>query len=153
MALVVALAPAYSTYLFYTLKINGQSLHKQDTDKLLKKELRPWLWRKLNFQPHLVRKTKEGKGFTEAVVGRKIHNMYLPAMQVLPTLSNILNALQEDDTIQCSKSHLRKVLIELGLKWKEFQPQRKILTERPDIDNWRIISLIQIKCLSGGKML
>lgn len=70
--------------------------------------------------------------FTKASIRRKIHSMYI-AREVFPTLSNIRNALEEDNIVKCSKSHLRKVLIDLGLKWKTFRSQWKILIERPDV--------------------
>lgn len=90
------------------------------------------------------KKRIEVDDFTKACIRRKIHDVYVQKKE-FPTVSTLMLALEEADILQCGKTYLKGLLKELGFRWEKCASHRKILIERPEIVNWRIQYLKQIK--------
>jgi hypothetical protein len=52
-------------------------------------------------------------------------------------LKKILQDLEKDNILHCSKVFLQKNIRETEFKWKKFQSKRRLLVEKPDIAAWR----------------
>ncbi|KAG8275842.1 hypothetical protein J6590_077614 [Homalodisca vitripennis] len=62
-----------------------------------------------------------------------------------PTLKGILRAMKERIQYQGSVSSLRKIILDLGFKWKRAENNRKLLVEKSDIRNMRLNYLRNIQ--------
>ena len=71
-------------------------------------------------------------------------NMYR-IRKMLPTLENIRKELRDSIDFTGSKTTLRRILKEMGFKWKKCELNRNILMERTDIVSWRVSYLHKIK--------
>lgn len=67
--------------------------------------------------------------FDMCAIRNKIHEFYTVRRQ-LPTLKQLHQALKEDMNFPKSKSFLRKLVKQLGFRWKRCQSYRKVLIER-----------------------
>ncbi|XP_046391551.1 uncharacterized protein LOC124159685 [Ischnura elegans] len=89
--------------------------------------------------------------FAKCCIRRKVHEFYA-VRKTLPTVKNLLEALKEDGILDCQRTYLREILLELGFRWKSCQSKRKILIERPEIAAWREKYLRKIRsCREEGK--
>lgn len=68
--------------------------------------------------------------------------------KVVPTCQKLLPVLREKINFQWQESTLRRILKDMGFRWKHCQSGRKILIERENIVNWRCAYLREIKQLS-----
>ena len=84
--------------------------------------------------------------FDLGVLRRTFNAMYLEG-RILPTLSYIQTAMQEDIGYTGSKSILRKYMRQLGFTYKKSQTNRKLLMERGDVVLSRIRYLRKIRQL------
>ena len=75
------------------------------------------------------RKKLEMDDFTKASIRRKIHEMYVQT-KIFPTRATICQALKDSDILNCGKTYLNDILIDLGFKWEKCYSNRKI----PDTD-------------------
>ena len=87
---------------------------------------------------------KQVDEFDMCAIRNKIHEFYTVRRQ-LPTLKNLHHALKEDINFLGSRSHLRRVISQLGFKWKRTQSSRKVLIERYNIVDLRIEYLRKIE--------
>lgn len=74
--------------------------------------------------------------FDKRVIRDTIDNFYTVQKKV-PTAPKLLAAIKEKINFPWGVSTLRKLLKEMGFKWKRCGKVRKVLIERPDIVNWR----------------
>lgn len=74
--------------------------------------------------------------FDRGVIRRTIQNFYTVRKEV-PTLKSLLNVLKEEIQFPGKKEFLRKLLKEMGFRFKKCKNKRKILMERNDIVAWR----------------
>ena len=72
--------------------------------------------------------------------------------RILPTLSNIQTAMQEDIDYTGGKSILRKYMRQLGFTYKKSQTNRKLLMERGDVVLSRIRYLRKIRQLRQAEL-
>ena len=84
--------------------------------------------------------------FDLGVLRRTVNTLYSDK-RILPTLNNILSALQENIGYTGSKSILRKHMLKLGFTYKKSQTNRKLLMERVDVVISRIRYLRKIRQL------
>ena len=84
--------------------------------------------------------------FDLGVLRRTVNAMY-SERRILPTLSNIQTAMQEDIGYTGSKSILRKHMRQLGFTYRKSQNNRKLLMERGDVVLSRIRYLRKIRQL------
>ena len=84
--------------------------------------------------------------FDLGVLRRTVNAMY-SERRILPTLSNIQTAMQEDIGYTGSKSILRKYMRQLGFTYRKSQTNRKLLMERGDVVLSRIRYLRKIRQL------
>ena len=71
--------------------------------------------------------------------------------RILPTLSNIQTAMQEDIGYRGSKNILRKYMWQLGFTYRKSQTNRKLLMERGDVVLSRIRFLRKIRQLREAR--
>lgn len=82
--------------------------------------------------------------FDMCAIRNKIHEFYTVRRQ-LPTLKQLHQALKEDMNFPKSKSFLRKLVKQLGFRWKRCQSYRKVLIERFNIVDLRCEYLRRIE--------
>lgn len=82
--------------------------------------------------------------FDKCVVRRTIHDFHITHKK-RPTLSNLLPVLKDKIDFKGSVWSLRKVIADLGFKWRKSVDNRKILIEKPDIREKRIKFLRAVK--------
>ncbi|XP_045774093.1 uncharacterized protein LOC123873329 [Maniola jurtina] len=82
--------------------------------------------------------------FDQGIVKRIIHNFHVTEKE-LPTIGKLQRKLQDDIHFQGSAASLRRVLKNLGFKWKKTETNRKILIEQSQIRFQRIEYLRKIK--------
>ena len=94
------------------------------------------------------RKKRKGKhdldDFDKCVVRRTVANIY-GIRKIFLSVENIRKELRDSINFTGSKTTLRRILKEMGFKWKKCKPNRKILMERTDIVSWRVSYLQKIK--------
>ena len=81
--------------------------------------------------------TKPIDEFDRCAIRNKIFEFYTVRHE-LPTLSRLLNALKQDINFVGSKGLLRKIIRELGFRWKRSKSQRKVLIEKPNVVELRL---------------
>jgi transposase len=74
--------------------------------------------------------------FDRRVIRDTIHDFYLVKKQVL-TCPKLVVALKQKISFPWLMHTLRRILKEMGFKWKKCQSFRKVLVERPHIVDWR----------------
>lgn len=74
--------------------------------------------------------------FDRRVIRDIIRDFYLVQKKV-PTAPKLLTVIQERINFPWKVHSLRRLLHEMGFKWKRCGSNRKILIERPNIVNWR----------------
>ncbi|XP_047522690.1 uncharacterized protein LOC125061341 [Pieris napi] len=75
--------------------------------------------------------------FDKGVIKRCIHNFHVTNKE-LPTIKKIKNKLRDDIGYQGSATSLRKIIKDLGFRWRKTENNRKILIEKTDIRLKRI---------------
>lgn len=70
--------------------------------------------------------------FDKCVIRRTVHNFYVQ-QKTLPTVKKLLPVLKESIGFKGGQSSLNKILKTLGFKWMKTKNNRKILTEKHDI--------------------
>lgn len=81
--------------------------------------------------------------FDLCVVRRLVYEFYL--LKRLPTLKLLLTVLREKIDFKGSRESLRRILKDLGFRWKRAENNRKVLIEHSDIREKRITYLQSIK--------
>lgn len=89
--------------------------------------------------------------FDRRVVRDVINDFYLVRKQV-PTVPKLLVAIRDKIDFPWKEETLRRLLHQMGFKWKRCNKLRKILIERPDIVNWRARYLREIQKFRHEKM-
>lgn len=74
--------------------------------------------------------------FDRQVIRNVIQDFYLVRKQV-PTAPKLLAAIKEKIEFPYKLTSLRRLLKQMGFKWKKSQAKRKVLIERPSIVAWR----------------
>lgn len=82
--------------------------------------------------------------FDRRVIRDIIQHFYTVEKRV-PTCPKLLAAVKEKINFPWGVHSLRRLLNNMGFKWKGCQSKRVVLIERPDIVNWRCQYLKQIK--------
>lgn len=82
--------------------------------------------------------------FDKCVIRRKLQEFYTLKKQ-LPTIKKLLEVLKRDINFNGSRETVRKVVKELGFRWKRCQQDRKALIEKENIVNQRAQFLRRIK--------
>lgn len=82
--------------------------------------------------------------FDLGVIRRKIHEFYTMKKEI-PTIPKLLNVLRDEIDFNASRETLRKLLREIGFRYKKTQSNRKVLIERNDISALRASYLHKIK--------
>ncbi|XP_054276557.1 uncharacterized protein LOC128995564 [Macrosteles quadrilineatus] len=82
--------------------------------------------------------------FNKAVVRRTVHNFYV-SDKCVPTVEKLRLRLSEAIDFKGSNTSLRRILKELGFKWRKTRNNRRILIEREDIRNKRINFIRQMR--------
>ncbi|XP_028165299.1 uncharacterized protein LOC114356372 [Ostrinia furnacalis] len=82
--------------------------------------------------------------FDQGVIKRIIHNFHITEKE-LPTIGKLRRKLQDDLHFQGSAASLRRIIKNLGFKWKATETNRKILIEQSQIRFQRIEYLRKIK--------
>ncbi|KAL4718993.1 hypothetical protein ACJJTC_013795 [Scirpophaga incertulas] len=75
--------------------------------------------------------------FDKGVIKRCIHNFHI-TNKALPTIKMIKNKLRDDIGYQGSATSLRKIIKNLGFRWRKTENNRKILIEKSDLRLKRI---------------
>lgn len=81
--------------------------------------------------------------FDECAVRRIVHNFY-KTEKCVPTVETLREKLKEDLNYEGGKTSLRKILRNLGFRWRKTKTNRKILIEKHDIRETRISFLRNI---------
>lgn len=84
--------------------------------------------------------------FDRMVIRNTILHFY-DREKTVPTVSKLIPVLRDKIAFSFCPSTLRKVLGEMGFKWKKTTQKRKLLIERPDIVYWRHKYLRSLKSL------
>ena len=84
--------------------------------------------------------------FDRRAIKDTVEDFYV-RQKVVPTCKKLLPVLREKINFQWQESSLRRILKEMGFRWKHCQSGRKILIERENIVNWRCAYLREIKQL------
>lgn len=74
--------------------------------------------------------------FDRQVIRNKILYFYSQE-KIVPTIAKLLPVVKKDIDFPFGPDSLRKILYEMGFKFKKTVQKRSILIERPDIVNWR----------------
>lgn len=82
--------------------------------------------------------------FDRRVILDTIRDFYV-TQSVVPTCKKLLPVLNEKIGFKWGEWTLRRVLREMGFKWRKCASKRKVLVERDDIVYWRFEYLRQIK--------
>lgn len=82
--------------------------------------------------------------FDKCVVRRTVHNFHIDEHR-LPSVQSLSTVLKEKINLQGSESSLRRILKELGFRWRKVQNNRKLLIEKSDIREKRISYLRSLK--------
>lgn len=82
--------------------------------------------------------------FDQGVIKRAIHNFHVTNKEI-PTVKKLLVKLKSDINFQGSATSLRRIIKELGFRWKKTETNRKILIEKTNIRLLRIQFLLKIK--------
>lgn len=82
--------------------------------------------------------------FDQGVIKRIIHNFHVTEKE-LPTIGKLQRKLQVDLNFQGCAASLRKIIKQLGFKWKKTETNRKMLIEQSQIRFQRIEYLRKIK--------
>lgn len=91
--------------------------------------------------------------FDRDVIRRCIEDFYVN-QKIVPSIKKLLPVLKEKINFTWSKETLRKILHEMGFRWKKSRAKRLILVERHDIIEWRCRYLTQVKQLRNeGRQL
>lgn len=88
--------------------------------------------------------------FDICVVRRTVYEFYITEKR-LPTLQLLLIALREKINFSGSKESLRRILKDLGFRWKRAENNRRVLIEQSDIREKRITYLQLIKRFRSEK--
>lgn len=75
--------------------------------------------------------------FDKCVIRRIVSDYYVQ-FKKSPSLRTLLITVKEKLDFPWEKETLRRILHEIGFRWKKCSNRRKILIERPDIVNWRV---------------
>ncbi|CAH2094192.1 unnamed protein product [Euphydryas editha] len=75
--------------------------------------------------------------FTADVIQSTIQNFHI-VHKAIPTLTNLRRVLNEKIGFEGCLETLRQLLLKLGYKWPKTENNRKVLTERHDIQMWRL---------------
>ncbi|KAJ2954281.1 hypothetical protein O0L34_g2532 [Tuta absoluta] len=81
------------------------------------------------------KKRKEVDSFT-GVIRRKVSQFYT-VKKAIPTVRTLLAELKAENIIDCSREYLRKILHDMGFKFRSCQSKRKLIIERHDITRLR----------------
>ncbi|XP_045456694.1 uncharacterized protein LOC123666670 [Melitaea cinxia] len=81
--------------------------------------------------------------FTADVIRSTVQNFHV-VHKVIPTLANLRRVLNEKIGFEGCLETLRRLLLKLGYKWRKTENNRKVLTERHDIQMWRLKYLKKI---------
>jgi hypothetical protein len=84
--------------------------------------------------------------FDRRVIRDTIQDFYV-RQRTVPTCRKLPPVLREKINFQCSERPLRKVLKEMGFKWKKCGTKTWILIERADIVYWRFSIFCPLKIL------
>lgn len=90
-----------------------------------------------------VKKVTGIDNFDQGVIKRCIHNFHLTQKE-LPTIAQLLKKLKEDINFEGSATSLRRIINEMGFKWKKTEDNRKLLIENTNIRCKRIEYLREI---------
>lgn len=82
--------------------------------------------------------------FDKTLIRRTVHSFYSQEKS-LPTVGKLRAKLQDIMNFTGGNTSLRKILKELGFKWRKTSNNRKLLIERDDIRNKRINFIRQIR--------
>lgn len=82
--------------------------------------------------------------FDYQIIRRKIYDFHLVEKQVV-TIKSLLNKLKEDINFTGGRESLRKIIKELGFKFKKTESNRKLLAEKDEVRLLRIRYLRQVK--------
>lgn len=82
--------------------------------------------------------------FDRRVIRDIIQHFYTVEKKV-PTCPKLLVAIRERINFPWGVHSLRRLLIDMGFKWKKCQSNRIVLIERPDIVNWRCKYLQEVR--------
>lgn len=116
---------------------------KAEGDKLASASTYPSTFSTPNKKRDPKKPVTELDSFDVCVVRRVIHNFY-KTEKCVPTVEKIRQKLQEDINFKGGKTSLRKILRQLGFRWKKTKSNRKILIEKHDIREKRISFLRNI---------
>lgn len=75
--------------------------------------------------------------FTADIVRSTIQNFHVVHKEI-PTLAKLRTVLNEKIGFEGCLETLRQLLLKLGYKWRKTENNRKVLTERHDIQMWRL---------------
>ncbi|XP_038207526.1 uncharacterized protein LOC119829196 [Zerene cesonia] len=84
------------------------------------------------------------EAFDQSVIRRCVHNFHLTNKE-LPTIEKLREKLKQDINFTGSERSLRRVLKQLGFRWKKSENNRKLLIEKSNIRFLRIEFLQKIK--------
>ncbi|XP_046428166.1 uncharacterized protein LOC124183570 [Neodiprion fabricii] len=90
------------------------------------------------------KKVTDIDSFDQTVIRRCVHNYHLTNKE-LPTVEMLREKLKQDIHFTGSESSLRRVLKQLGFRWKKTENNRKLLIEKTNIRFLRIEFLQKIK--------
>ncbi|XP_046586413.1 uncharacterized protein LOC124292739 [Neodiprion lecontei] len=90
------------------------------------------------------KKVTDIDSFDQTVIRRCVHNYHLTNKE-LPTVEKLRKKLKQDIHFTGSESSLRRVLKQLGFRWKKTENNRKLLIEKTNIRFLRIEFLQKIK--------
>lgn len=82
--------------------------------------------------------------FDYQIIRRKVYDFHTVENQV-PTVKSLLNVLKRDISFTVGRETLRKILRELGFRFKKAESNRKILAEKDEVRLLRIKYLTLIK--------
>ncbi|XP_046416169.1 uncharacterized protein LOC124177619 [Neodiprion fabricii] len=90
------------------------------------------------------KKVTDIDSFDQTVIRRCVHNYHLTNKE-LPTVEKLREKLKQDIHFTGSESSLRRVLKQLGFRWKKTENNRRLLIEKTNIRFLRIEFLQKIK--------
>jgi hypothetical protein len=88
--------------------------------------------------------------FDPCVIRDTIQDFYV-RQKTVPTCRKLLPVPREKIKMQRSEWTLRKVLKEMGFRWKKCGTKRQILIERPDMVCWRCMYFQSLKKFQEGR--
>lgn len=84
--------------------------------------------------------------FDRMVIRNTINDFYI-RLKIVPSTKKLLPVLREKIDFKWGAESLRKVLLEMGFRWRKTRSQRSVLIERQEIINWRYKYLTKLRQL------